>query len=145
MKLRLAVLLFLVVVSSGTSYSQERVAPVEPQRSEVPAEARFEIVQVSYLREVLVLKLDKYTGEVFELARNRDYVRDKGQGNAWQLTKRPLAEEMEYKVNFQIFGSVHGEGSVFLINVNNGDTWTLYREQVADRDLTWVLMKTQKK
>ena len=145
MKLRLAMLLFLVVVSAGTSYSQERVAPVEPQRSGVPAEARFEIVQVSYLREALVLKLDKYTGEVFELARNRDYVRDKGQGNAWQLTKRPLAEEMEYKVNFQIFGSAHGEGSVFLINVNSGDTWTLYREQAADRDLTWVLMKTQKK
>ena len=149
MKLRLSAILFLVLVVPAVAHSQERVGPTVPYATQVPVEARFEIVQVSYLKEPLLLKLDKYTGEVFELARNRDYVREKGQANAWQMTKwynRTAPEEIDaQKVNFQIFGTNNNEGSAYLININTGDAWTLYREQTAEKEFTWVLMKTQKK
>lgn len=149
MRSRFAAIMFLVLFIPAIAHSQERVAAAVPYATQVPVEARFEVVQVFYMKEPLLLKLDKYTGEVLELARNRDYVRDKGQTNAWQATRwtsRPAPEEMDtQKVNFQIFGTTNYEGSVFLINVHTGDAWNLYREQTAEKEYTWVLVKTQKK
>lgn len=149
MKLQFSALLFLLLMISGICYSQERSVVIAPNATQTPAEARFEIVQVNYLKESLLLKLDKYTGDVYELVRNQDYVKNKGQAHAWQLTKwnnRPSVEEVEtQKVNFQIFGSTNNDNSVYLININNGDVWTLVRELGADKESYWVLTKIQKK
>ena len=149
MKLQFSALLFLLLMIPGIAYSQDRVVATAPNSTQTPAEARFEIIQVHYLRESLLLKLDKYTGEVYELARNRDYIRDKGQAFAWQLTKwnnRPSIEDFDtQKVNFQIFGATNNDNSVYLLNINNGDVWTLVRELIADKESYWVLTKMQKK
>ncbi len=150
MKLQFGILLLSLLFIAGLANAQERVpTTTSPYATQVPADARFEVVQVFYLREPLLLKLDKHTGEVFELTRSRELVREKGQGNAWQLTKwfnRPLPEEIDaQKVNFQLFSTASTEGSAFLMNVHNGDVWILYREQTAEKDFTWVLTKTQKK
>lgn len=149
MKTRFAILLLTLLVVPAVVYTQEKVVPIVAQASQAPAEARFEVVQVVYLMEPLLLKLDKYTGEVFELARNRDIVRDKGQASAWQLTRwsaRPAPEEIDaQRVNFQIFSTANKEGLAFLINLNTGDTWSIYREQTAEREFNWIPVKTQKR
>jgi hypothetical protein len=149
MKLQFAAFLFFLLVIPGVAHSQERVVAAVSNATATPAEARFEIIQVHHLRETILLKLDKYTGEVHELVRNRDYIRDKGQALAWQLTKwnnRPSIEGFDaQKVNFQIFGATNNDNSVYLINVNNGDSWTLVRELQEDKESYWVLTKTQKK
>ncbi|MDQ4122130.1 MAG: hypothetical protein M3209_11880 [Acidobacteriota bacterium] len=149
MKLQFAALLFLLLTIPGIARSQDRVVASVPNATQTPAESRFEIIQVQYLRESLLLKLDKYTGEVYELVRNRDYIRDKGQAFAWQLTKwnnRPSMENLDaQRVNFQIFGATNNDNSVYLINVNNGDTWTIVRELQEDKESYWVLTKIQKK
>lgn len=149
MKLKFSALLFLLLIIPGIARSQDRVVATVPNATQTPAESRFEIIQVHYLRELLLLKLDKYTGEVYELVRNRDYVRDKGQGFAWQLTKwnnRPSMENLDgQKVNFQIFGATNNDNSVYLININNGDVWTMVRELDAEKESYWVMTKTQKK
>jgi hypothetical protein len=146
MKLQFSKLLFLLLVIPGIAYSQERVIATSPNATQVPTEARFEIVQVNYLREVILLKLDKYTGEVYELVRNRDSIREKGQDYAWQLTTwnyRPSTEDFaNQKVNFQIFSATNNNNSVYLININNGDVWTLVRESITDKESYWVLTKT---
>jgi hypothetical protein len=67
---------------SGIAYSQERVVAISPNATQAPAEARFEIIQVNYLREAILLKLNKYTGEVYELIRSQDSIREKGQDYA---------------------------------------------------------------
>jgi hypothetical protein len=144
-----AAAVFVVLTVTGAAHSQERVLATGPVATGVPVEARFEAVQVLYAKEPLLLRLDKYTGEVFELARNRDFVRDKGQTNAWQLTKwnnRPLPEEIDaQRVNFQIFGNPNNDGSAYLLNVNTGDTWSLYRDPSTEREFSWVPVKTQKR
>ena len=148
MKLQLSTLLFLLLMISGIARSQERVVPA-PNATAAPTDARFEIIQVYYLRESFLMKLDKYTGEVYELVRNRDYIRDKGQAFAWQLTKwnnRPLIESVDIqKVNFQILSATGNDNSVYLININNGEVWTLVRESEPEKESYWVLTKTQKK
>lgn len=149
MKLQLAALLFLLLTTPIIAYSQERVVAYVPNMTATPAETRFEIVQVQYLRETLLLKMDKYTGDVYDLVRNRDYIKDKGQAFAWQLVRwnnRPSIDGLEaQKVNFQIFGATTNDNSVYLLNVNNGDAWTLLRESEVEKESYWVLTKTQKK
>lgn len=148
MKFKFAALLFSLLFISNVAYSQERIFATVPHATEAPADARFEIIKV-LLREPFLLKLDKYTGDVYELVRNRDYVRDKGQAFAWQLVRwnnKPAAETLDsQKVNFQIFDANNFDYSVYLININNGDTWTLVRELDLEKESYWVLVKTQKK
>lgn len=149
MKLQFAVFLFFLLIIPGIAHSQDRVIASIPNATKTPDEARFEVIQTQYLRETLLLKLDKYSGEVYEFVRNRDYIRDKGQAFAWQIIKwnnRPSFEGFDnQKVNFQIFGATTNDNSVYLININNGDVWTLVRELEADKESYWVLTKTQKK
>lgn len=149
MRLQFSVLLFLLLMIPGSVRSQERVVANTPSATQAPAEARFEIIQVYYLRETILLKLDKYTGDVYELVRNLVTIRAKGQDYTWQLTKwnnKPSMEEVDaQKVNFQIFGATNNNNSVYLININNGDAWTLVRESVTDKESYWVLTKIQKK
>jgi len=149
MKLKFSRILFLLLMISSIAYSQERVVAISPNATQALAEARFEIAQVNYLREAILLKLNKHTGEVYELIRSRDSIKEKGQDYAWQLTKwnnRPLTEELDtQKVNFQIFGATNNNNSVYLININNGDVWTLVRESIVDKESYWVLTKIQKK
>jgi hypothetical protein len=147
MKLQFAAFLFFLLIIPGNAQAQERVVASIPNATKTPAEARFEIVQV-FFRETILLKLDKYTGEVYELVRNRDYIRDKGQAFAWQLVRwnnRPSDALNLQNVNFQIFGATTNyDNSVYLININNGDVWTLVREQDVEKESYWVLTKTQK-
>jgi hypothetical protein len=149
MKSQFTVFLFVLLILPNIARSQESVVAPVTNATKAPAEARFEIIQVNHLRESPLLKLDKYTGEVYEFVRNRDYIREKGQAFAWQLTKwnnRPSMENVDFqKVNFQIYGAAHNSNSVYLINVNTGDVWTMVRELDAEKESYWVLTKTQKK
>ena len=91
------------------------------QRSAVPLDARYEIVQ-SPLVSRAIFKLDKYTGSVAVLTRAADGT------FSWQAMLRadhPLDKMVPGKVNYEFFSSGLIASATFLINVNTGATWVL--------------------
>ena len=88
---------------------------------------RYEIIQSNVLRELL-FKLDKYTGEVYQ------YVKyDTGIiGNGWEkvavLMKMDEIKDPT-KINYQLFMSGLSAGDCFLLNINNGNTYRLFKDK----------------
>ncbi|HEX8773896.1 MAG TPA: hypothetical protein VF735_09820 [Pyrinomonadaceae bacterium] len=115
------------------------------QKTGAPADARFEIIQTnSNIRTTL--KLDKFTGNVYELIKNKDLVRAKDEEYAWAMVKRlshPLDKtESTNEVNYQITTSSVGVRYTFLININTGASWKLAPD--PDREQSyWHPIKTQ--
>lgn len=115
------------------------------QKTSAPASARFEIIQTnSNIRTTL--KLDKFTGTVYELIKNKDLVRAKDEEYAWAIIKRlshPLDKtESANEVNYQITTSPVGVRYTFLININTGASWKLAPD--PDREQSyWYPIKTQ--
>jgi hypothetical protein len=118
---------------------------VTSQKTGVPADARFEIIQTnSNIRTTL--KLDKYTGDVYELVRNKDLVRAKDEDYAWAKIRRlshPLDKtESPGEVNYQIITTSVGLRYTFLINTRTGASWKLSAD--PDREQSyWYPIKSQ--
>jgi hypothetical protein len=115
------------------------------QQTSAPPDARFEVIQTtSNIRTTL--KLDKYTGTVYELVRNKDLVRAKDEEYAWGLTKR-LPHSLDKTdsttvVNYQIVTSSLGARYTILININTGATWKLTTDPDKEQSY-WYPIKSQ--
>ena len=90
------------------------------QFSSAPNTSRFQIIQ-SELAAKITLKIDKYTGRVYQLVQGT-------KGLSWSLIaseKHPNDKVFENKVNYQIFTSGLAVRMTYLINVNTGASWQL--------------------
>lgn len=125
------VLLYLLAALwAGSAWSQE-VSSSGHQRSDSPADARFEIVQ-SPLVARGTFKLDKYTGTVSVL------IQTQAGRFGWQVMHRaehPLDKTIPGKVNYQIFSSALTAKATFLVNVNTGASWVLTEDR--KQELWW--------
>jgi len=145
MKRILTFLFFLVVVFAyAESTKAQGPRPTGVSSTSAPVQSRYEIiVTTSGVRAVL--KLDKYTGEVFELARNKTIVKNKDEEHAWQRTKRrPYADKDEApdEVNYQIYASGENGIYTYLLNLGTGETWILAKE-AGKEELYWYPLKHQ--
>jgi hypothetical protein len=135
--------LVLVFAYAESSYAQDTVSSGVRQTS-APADSRYEIIATTSIVKA-VLKLDKRTGEVFELARNKALVRTKDEEHAWQRTKRlphPDKDEATNEVNYQIYTEGRSGIYTYLINLNTGATWILAKEE-GKEELYWYPLKHQ--
>ncbi len=90
------------------------------QFSSVPNTSRFEIVQ-SELAARITLKIDKYTGKVYQLVKG-----DKGLSWSLLISEKHTKDKVtENKVNYQVFTSGLAVRMTYLINVNTGASWQL--------------------
>lgn len=100
----------------------------------IPADSRYEIVQ-SNLAVILTLKIDKYTGDTYQLAV------DAKQNTFWMKLERIKHDEDNLslsninKVNYQFFTSGIGIRFTFLVNINSGATWQLVINK--NKDYLW--------
>ena len=93
------------------------------QFSNAPDTSRFEIIQ-SELAAKITLKIDKYTGRVYQLVQGT-------KGLSWPLIaseKHPDDKILE-KVNYQVFTSDLAVRMTYLINVNTGASWQLAADE----------------
>jgi hypothetical protein len=115
------------------------------QKTSAPPDARFEVIQVSSNIRIM-LKLDKYTGTVYELVRNKDLVRAKDEEYAWGVTKRlphPLDKNDSTDiVNYQIVTSSVGARYTILVNINTGASWKLSADPDKEQSY-WYPIKSQ--
>ncbi len=92
------------------------------QFSTVSNNARYEIVQ-SERGSRYTFKIDKYTGQVFQL------VEKKNKDITWESIVLPETfkkeEPTDGEVNFQVFISGIGARYIFLLQIDTGTTWQL--------------------
>ena len=135
--------IILVFANAEPSYAQNRGSYGVHQTS-APANSRYEIIATTSIVKA-VLKLDKHTGEVFELARNKALIKTKDEEHAWQRTKRlphPNKDEATDEVNYQIYTEGQGGIYTYLINLKTGATWILAKEE-GKEELYWYPLKHQ--
>ena len=116
MKKQMLLILMLVLFASQV-WAQETN---RHQFSSAPNTSRFEIIQ-SELAAKITLKIDKYTGKVFQLVTG-------SRGLSWQLItaeKHPNDKATVNKVNYQVFTSGLAVRMTYLINVNTGASWQI--------------------
>ena len=93
-----------------------------------PAEARFEIVQSSFIAK-MTLRLDRFTGNVDQLVSRADST------IGWEPIQRRTHRDADTRVagraNYQIFTSGIAARYTFLINVTTGATWQLVEDPAA--------------
>ncbi|HEX8922813.1 MAG TPA: hypothetical protein VF766_15160 [Pyrinomonadaceae bacterium] len=138
-------LLTNLCAASAQELGAESSLAVASQKTIAPADSRFEIIQTtSFIKATL--KLDKYTGTVYELVRNKDLVRAKDEEFAWSVTKRlqhPLDKiDSNSIVNYQIITSAVGIRYTFLINIHTGATWKLAADPDKEQSY-WYPIKSQ--
>ena len=112
------ILLFFTLIT-GVTFAQETYSH---QTSSVPSDSRYEIVQ-SERGARYTFKIDKFTGEVYELVKKDD---DKlGWQSVILIDLSKSEDQKDNKVNYQVFISGLGARYIFLININNGQTLQL--------------------
>ncbi len=142
-----ALCLLCMLVNYEMVSAQDTGATVS-QKTGVTANSRFEIIQtISTIKTTL--KLDKFTGDVYEFARNKTLVRNKDEEYAWGITKR-LPHSLDKnesldRVNYQIVTIETGVKYTFLMNVDTGASWILSINPNKDEsEYYWYPVKTQK-
>ncbi len=113
-------LTFFVAISVVSSaLAQEAPRPIH-QQTTLPASARFEIIQ-STLAARLTFRLDRYTGQVWQLVKTRD------DDNTWEETPvSGLAKGTQSaRPRFQIFTSGFAVRHTFLLDTDTGKTWLI--------------------
>jgi len=100
---------------------------------------RYEIVQSEILRKCC-FKLDKYTGDVYQLVLNSN-----GEVTWQKMLVIGLSyDEIEKDtVNFQIFMSGIAASDSFMINIHTGRTYQLYSDANTD-ELYWSYVIEEK-
>ena len=103
---------------------------------------RFEIIQSPKARR-LTFKLDKYTGDIFQLVRNeeKELVWRKLLNFELDLLNIFLPEKVEEKISYQLFMGGMAISDCFLLNIHNGDTYRLYEDSESE-ELYFSLMKS---
>jgi len=115
---------FLSIVPQAAARGQ--IAPVQKHEATTPpAEARFEIIQSSFIAR-MTLRLDRFTGTVDQLVGRADST------ISWQPVQRQTHRDPDTRIagrgNYQIFTSGIAAQYTFLINVNTGSTWQLVED-----------------
>ena len=109
-------LLFLFITLSLSAMAQKHNAVTTNTSN-----GRFEIVQSKLLRS-LTFKLDKYTGNIFM------YDETISDSTVWFQIPREIIETdtvpCENQINYQLYLGGYIARDCFLINLNNGLTWT---------------------
>ncbi len=121
---RTVIALAFCVVATTTSVAA--VVIEKHERSSVPSNSRFELVQ-STLAAKLTLRVDKFTGRVDQL------VEVSAGGKTWQPIPRGkhVSDTTNPNVvNYQVFTSGMAVKFTFMINVHTGATWQL----IASKD-----------
>jgi len=114
-KITLLILIFVLF--------EEQIFALDVYRSQissVPDSSRFEIIQ-SELAAKITLKIDKYTGNIFQLVTSN-------KGLSWQLIpaeKHSKDTKKVNKANYQLFTSGLAIKMTYLLNINTGATWVL--------------------
>lgn len=128
---RVVVLAVAILVGPQIAAAQE--ARPGHQKTSVPLDARFEILQ-SELVARITLRLDKYSRAVSQMIEAKDSDR-----YFWQEFPRrahALDKRVDGRVNYQLFTSALAARFTYLMNVNTGATWQLIETQ--DEDLVWT-------
>jgi hypothetical protein len=128
---QILILAILLLPFSGQAWAQETN---RSQSSSAPETSRFEIIQ-SELAARITLKIDKYTGNVFQLVKG-------SKGLSWQLIpaeKHPGDNVTANKVNYQVFTSGLAVRMTYLINVNTGASWQLSED--SELGVFWNALK----
>ena len=123
------ILLFISFADQALSQETSR-----SQFSSVPDASRFEIIQ-SEIAAKITLKIDKYTGNVFQMVKGN-------KGLFWQLIESEIHPEDKAtvdKVNYQVFTSGIAIRMTYLINVNTGATWQL--SESDEIGVFWKILK----
>ncbi len=126
--------LFLILIfssMSGAVFGQEsQDRHVEATRqTEAEKDSRFQIIQ-SDLAVRLTFRLDRYTGTVHQLVKDRE-------GNsAWQLMETDKAPtfKVPFHPRFQIFLSGLAARFTFLLDNDSGQTWQLVQATTTSAD-----------
>jgi hypothetical protein len=134
-------LLILTFTTPNLIYAQnsEQIYIIKTETSD---SSRYEVIQNSRT----TLKLDKYTGTVFELLKSKDLVKTKDELYAWEAMKRIPQDndknESLNRINYQIIALGTGIKYTFLININTGATWKLADDPSETKNY-WHPVKSQ--
>ncbi len=129
-----AVSALVVATALMAEGAQDRV--VDRQKTSVPPESRFEIIQSINTRQTY--RLDKFTGMVWLLSRVEGVDAD------WRPIPAPDDErQMDGRPTYQLFSSSLTTHSTYLTNVHSGRTWVLTEAPVTDAFM-WKELLTKK-
>ena len=111
---------FALAVSVASTLARSDASEVH-QKTTLPEDARFEIVQ-SPLAAQWAFRLDRHTGQVFQLVKTRD------DGIAWELMlveDLPATPGFSEEPRFAIFTSGLAARHTFLMDTVTGRSWVL--------------------
>lgn len=98
----------------------------QPSVSTSQTGGRFEIIQSSKARK-LTFRLDKYTGDVYQLVETNE------KELVWEKIPNLMLEylrpeKIEQKISYQLFMGGIAVADCFLMNIHNGITYVLYED-----------------
>jgi len=121
-----AVVAVALALSSPNARAQSESAFPAHDRSSSTEGARYEVVQANYAARFTFLA-DRFGGSVFLLVEKAD-----SSGFRWQPIPDPTHQPQEQvnlgRVNYQLFVSGLSARNIFLVNVNDGYTWSLFMD-----------------
>lgn len=118
------ILIMLCALSLNCSFADDRYSAV---RTSVD-NGRYEIVQSEMMRKLIFL-LDKYTGDVYQ------NVLTSGNERSWRkLHKAGVSNDStpQTQINYQLFIGGISVQDIFLLNINTGETWYIYKDKETD-------------
>ena len=121
-------LLMVLCLMPLTSFAAENQSAVKTSTDG----GRYEIVQSEIVRSHF-FKLDKYTGNVYQMVQKKDGSR------TWKkmvVIGLGLDEIKENTINFQIFIGGIAASDCLMINIHSGNTYQLYKDK-DDDTLFW--------
>jgi hypothetical protein len=125
-------LLISIICLSLPLVAEEDPTPIHSSTT-IPASSRYEIVQ-STLSVKWTFRLDKQTGAVYQI------VRDKDDANPWERMEiHGLPPAAATGVHYQIFLSGIVARFMFLMNLDTGKTWQLqHTTDTATKEETYA-------
>ena len=118
------ILIMLCALSLNCSLADDRYSAV---RTSVD-NGRYEIVQSEVMRRFIFM-LDKFTGDVFQ------NVLTSGNERVWRkLHKAGVSYDStpQTQINYQLFIGGFSVQDIFLLNINTGETWYIYKDKETD-------------
>lgn len=117
-------LIMLCTLSLNCSFADDRYSAV---RTSVD-NGRYEIVQSEMMRRLIFL-IDKFTGDVYQNVLSSENER------AWRKLHRvgkSNDSKPQTQINYQLFIGGFSVKDIFLLNINTGETWYIYKDKDTD-------------
>lgn len=119
--------IILMIAFSFISLSSSAIEPQQAVKTSTEG-GRYELVQSEIARKNF-FKLDKYTGNVYQLVVKSNGDRTWQKMNIIGLDYDTIKDNT---INFQIFMGGMAVSDCFLINIHTGTTYQLYRDTESD-------------